>query len=83
MPYQERNLDERKLEIKNIMTQLSSLDINPTFPEIKELYKLFKQYLTAEHSISVNILIPELKRRVKGNLAVSKADNVYLKMVAI
>jgi hypothetical protein len=83
MPYTVRTLDERKDEVKHLMKQLNEYGVRPTYGPVKALYLKFKEYLTAEHSIDINIPFPEIEKKFKGKLAVSKAEDVIIRIVAI
>ena len=46
----------------------------------KKLYVLFKTYIDEGNRIIVNIPFPEIKKRIKGLLAVSINEKVWLKL---
>lgn len=83
MPYEERTKDERKSEILNLIKQLNNLGFYTKFPAIKELYKQFNQFINEGEVIKINIEFPEVGKKIKGELAISKAKDVYIKFVEL
>ena len=75
-----RTKEERQKEVKTILEQLSKLDLDSKYEPIKKLYGLFKTYIAEGNRIIVNIPFPEIKRRIKGLLAVSINEKVWLKL---
>ena len=75
-----RSKEERQKEVKTILEQLSKLDLDSKYEPIKKLYGLFKTYIAEGNRIIVNIPFPEIKRRIKGLLAVSINEEVWLKL---
>lgn len=83
MPYEERTKEERKNEILNLVKQLNNLRFDIKFPAIKELYKKFNEFINKGEVIKINIEFPEVSKKIKGELAVSKAKDVYIKFVEL
>ena len=75
-----RTKEEKQKEVKTIVEQLSKLDLDSKYEPIKKLYGLFKTYIAEGNRIIVNIPFPEIKRRIKGLLAVSINEEVWLKL---
>ena len=44
-----RTKEERQLEVKEILNQLSKFDLNIKYEPIKKLYKLFKEYINEDY----------------------------------
>ena len=76
-----RNKKERQEEVKNIIMQLSDFNLNPKYEPIKKLYMLFKEYINEDKRIKVNIPFPEINRRIKGLLAISKSEEVTIALI--
>jgi len=76
-----RNKKERQEEVKNIILQLSEFNLNPTYEPIKKLYILFKEYINEDRRIKINIPFPEINRRIKGLLAISKSEEVTIALI--
>ena len=50
------------------------------YEPIKKLYGLFKTYINEEKRIEVNIPFPEINRRIKGLLAISVKEEVWVNL---
>ena len=76
-----RSKEERQREIKSILTGLADFDLNIKYEPIKRLYKLFKIYIDDGTRIIVNIPFPEINRRIKGLLASSASEEVWINLI--
>ena len=75
-----RTKEERQEEVKNILKQLSDFDLNIKYEPIKKLYQLFKTYIAEGNRMLINIPFPEIDRRIKGLLAISVNEDVWVKL---
>jgi len=75
-----RTKEERQEEVRKVLKQLSSFDLNIRYEPIKKLYGLFKTYINEEKRIEVNIQFPEINRRIKGLLAISVNEKVWVNL---
>ena len=75
-----RTKDERHEEVRTILKQLSKFELTPRYEPLKELYKQFKRYIDTGDRIEINIPFPMINRRIKGLLAASVNDNVWIKL---
>ena len=75
-----RTKDDRKKEVKEILEQLTSYDLNIKYEPIKKLYGLFKTYINEDKRIEINIPFPEINRRIKGLLAISVNEHVWVNL---
>jgi hypothetical protein len=75
-----RTKEERQEEVKEILKQLSSFDLNLKYEPIKKLYGLFQTYIKEDKRIEVNIPFPEINRRIKGLLAISVNEEVWVNL---
>lgn len=75
-----RTKEQRQEEVKNILKQLSEFDLGIKYEPIQKLYQIFKIYIAEGNKIKVNIPFPEINRRIKGLLAISIRENVWLKL---
>ena len=75
-----RTKDERQNEVKEILSKLSEFDLNLTYEPIKKLYEKFKEYIQEGNRIEVNIPFPEINRRIKGILAISVREEVWINL---
>ena len=75
-----RTKEERQKEVREILKQLSKFELTPRYEPVKELYKQFKQYIDTGDRIEINIPFPMIHRRIKGLLAASVNENVWIKL---
>lgn len=75
-----RTKEERQKEVREILKQLSKFELTPRYEPVKELYKQFKQYIDTGDRIEINIPFPMINRRIKGLLAASVNENVWIKL---
>lgn len=75
-----RTKEQRQHEVKTIIEQLTKLDLGIKYEPIKNLYGTFKAYIADGNRILVNIPFPEINRRIKGLLAISINEEVWLKL---
>lgn len=75
-----RTKEQRQEEVKEVLKQLNEFDLNIKYEPIKKLYKLFKEYINEDRRLEVNIPFPEINRRIKGLLAISVNENVWIKL---
>lgn len=73
-----RSKEERQNEIKEILSKLSEFNLNTAYEPIKKLYQIFKEYINEGNRIEVNIPFPEINRRIKGILAISVREEVWI-----
>ena len=76
-----RTKEERQEEVKEILKQLSHFDLNIKYEPVKKLYLKFKEYISEGNRIIVNIPFPEVNRRIKGVLAISKREEVTIALL--
>ena len=76
-----RTSEEKKIEVRKIITKLSQLHLSPNTNEgIKTLYENMKLYIEEDNSIAINIECPDLNIRIRGILEVNIQKQVWLKM---
>lgn len=75
-----RTREERKEEVKTILTKLTEFDINIKYEPIKKLYVKFREYIDKGDRIEINIPFPEIDRRIKGLLAISVREEVWINL---
>ena len=75
-----RTKEERQNEVKEILSKLSEFDLNLNYEPIKKLYEKFKEYIQDGNRIEVNIPFPEINRRIKGILAISVREEVWINL---
>ena len=75
-----RTKKERQEEVKNILKQLSEFDLDIKYEPIKKLYQEFKTYIAEGNRMLISIPFPEIDRRIKGLLAISVNEEVWIKL---
>ena len=75
-----RTKEQRQDEVKEILTKLSEFQLNIKYDPIRKLYELFKEYITEGKRIEVNIPFPDIHRRIKGLLAISLREEVWINL---
>ena len=75
-----RTKEQRQEEVKQILKQLSHFELTPRYEPVKELYKKFKQYIETGDRIEINIPFPMINRRIKGLLAISINEEVWIRL---
>ena len=75
-----RTKEQRQEEVKEVLKQLGEFDLNIKYEPIKKLYTLFKEYIQEDKRMEINIPFPEINRRIKGLLAISVNENVWIKL---
>lgn len=73
-----RSKEERMEEIKPILSKLSELQLNPSYDEIRELYKHIKLYIANGDRIEINIPFPAINKKIVGVLAINKREQVWV-----
>ena len=75
-----KNIEERKLEVNDIITNLTSLQLTIQYEEIKELFKLMQIFIKEGNKIKVNIPFKMIERRIKGELLPGKREKSWIKL---
>ena len=71
-----RNMEERKKEIHEIILKLNELKLNNNYEPIQKLYRLFKIYIENGDRLIINIPFPEINKRIEGVLSINKNEEV-------
>lgn len=75
-----RTKEQRKKEILNIIKQLDSFNLTAAYEPIKQLYEQFKFYINNGEKLKINIPFPMINKRIKGILATSIKEEVWLRL---
>ena len=75
-----KSIEERKIEINEIITNLTNLELTIQYDEIKELFKLMQTFIKEGNKIKVNIPFPVINRRIKGQLLPGKREKSWIKL---
>ena len=79
-PPVQRTKEQRRNEIREILKKLSEFKLNTVYEPIQQLYTYFKEYIEKGERIEINIPFPEIQRRIKGVLAVSMREEVWINL---
>jgi len=75
-----KTIEERKIEINEIITTLTNLELTIQYDEIKKLFILMKTFLKEGNKIKVNIPFPAIDRRIKGEFLPGKREKSWIKL---
>ena len=68
------------MRLERLIKQLAPLELTPKYDPIKQLYQIFKEYIETGNRIEINIPFPMINRRIKGLLAASINEEVWVKL---
>ena len=70
IPFQtERTIEQRREQVRPIIDRLTELQMNVSYPAIRELYKQLSQFIRTGEDAKIKIPFPEFSRRIKGELS--------------
>jgi len=75
-----RTKEERQKEVREILKKLSQFQLTTIYEPIKKLYKNFQEYINEGVRLEINIPFPEINRRIKGLLAISVREEVWVNL---
>ena len=65
----ERTQEQRREQIRPIIDRLTELQMNISYPAIRELYKQLNQFVKTGEDSKIKIPFPEFSRKIKGELS--------------
>jgi len=75
-----RTKEQRQEEVREIIKKLSEFRLNIQYDPVRKLFELFKEYISEGRRIEVNIPFPDINRRIKGLLATSVREEVWINL---
>ena len=75
-----RTKEQRQAEVKELLIQLNKFDLNNLYEPVKKLYEQLKIYIQEGKRIELSIPFPEVNRRIKGLLAISVNEEVWINL---
>ena len=75
-----KNIEERKVEINEIITTLTNLQLTIHYEEIKKLFILMQTFIKEGIKIKVSIPFPLIQKRIKGELLPGKREKTWIKL---
>ena len=81
VPFQtERTIEQRRAQIRPIMDKLTELQMNVSYPAIRELYKQLQLFVKTGEDVKIKIPFPEFSRRIKGELTNATYKPCWVKL---
>jgi hypothetical protein len=65
----ERTQEQRRAQVRPIIDKLTELQMNMSYPAIRELYKVLNQFIKTGEDAKIKIPFPEFSRKIKGELS--------------
>lgn len=65
----ERTIEQRREQVRPIIDRLTELQMNVSYPAIRELYKQLSHFIKTGEDTKIKIPFPEFSRRIKGELS--------------
>ena len=65
---------------QELLVQLSKFNLNTLYEPVKKLYEQFKIYIQEGKRLEISIPFPEINRRIKGLLAISVNEEVWVNL---
>lgn len=81
VPFQtERTIEQRREQVRPIIDKLTELQMNVSYPAIRELYKQLSQFIKTGEDMKIKIPFPEFSRRIKGELSNAPYKPCWVKL---
>ncbi len=81
VPFQtERTIEQRREQVRPIIDRLTELQMNVSYPAIRELYKQLSHFIKTGEDIKIKIPFPEFSRRIKGELTNATYKPCWVKL---
>jgi hypothetical protein len=65
----ERTIEQRREQVRPIVDKLTELQMNVSYPAIRELYKQISHFIKTGEDAKIKIAFPEFSRKIKGELS--------------
>jgi hypothetical protein len=65
----ERTIEQRREQVRPIVDKLTELQMNVSYPAIRELYKQISHFIKTGEDTKIKIAFPEFSRKIKGELS--------------
>ena len=80
MEVNNKSVDDKKKEVSEIINEISKLKLNPLFDGIKKLYEICAKYIKTSESLSGDIDLEELDRRINYYLPQTRGIKAVVKL---
>ena len=78
----ERTQEQRRAQVRPIIDKLTELQMNMSYPAIRELYKVLNQFIKTGEDAKIKIPFPEFSRKIKGELSNAPYIPCWVKLEA-
>ena len=78
-----RTKEERKAEMKKIVSKLTELELTIAYKPVKQLFVIIQNYIQTGGKTKINIPFTMINKRVKGLLSDTINENCVLKLEAL
>ena len=76
----ERTIEQRREQVRPIIDKLTELQMNISYPAIRELYKQLNHFVKTGEDTKIKISFPEFSRKIKGELSNATYNNCWVKL---
>jgi hypothetical protein len=76
----ERTIEQRREQVRPIIDKLTELQMNISYPAIRELYKQLNQFVKTGEDSKIKIAFPEFSRKIKGELSNATYKQCWVKL---
>lgn len=76
----ERTIEQRRQQVRPIIDKLTELQMNISYPAIRELYKQLNQFVKTGEDVKIKIAFPEFSRKIKGELTNATYKPCWVKL---
>jgi|LauGreDrversion4_2_1035121.scaffolds.fasta_scaffold00159_27 hypothetical protein len=76
----ERTIEQRREQVRPIIDKLTELQMNISYPAIRELYKQLNHFVKTGEDTKIKIAFPEFSRKIKGELSNATYKQCWVKL---
>ncbi len=76
----ERTIEQRREQVRPIIDKLTELQMNISYPAIRELYKQLNHFVKTGEDAKIKIAFPEFSRKIKGELTNATHKPCWVKL---
>jgi hypothetical protein len=76
----ERTIEQRREQVRPIIDKLTELQMNVSYPAIRELYKKLSEFIRTGEDAKIKIPFPEFSRKIKGELTNATYKPCWVKL---
>ena len=76
----ERTQEQRRAQVRPIINKLTDLQMNMSYPAIRELYKVLNHFIKTGEDTKIKIPFPEFSRKIKCELSNAPYISCWVKL---